>query len=141
SIAPNFQQFFPDLPEQKIKIGDIWTETDTISEISDTENVTTILESENRFEGIENIDGFDCVKIVSTVKGPRKGSQTTPAITLTTVGDAEGTMTWYFAWKEGLFVKSTTNTRIENTVTASGAQNLSFPMDMEVTSNVEMMKK
>ena len=141
SVAMNFQEFFPDLPEQKIKIGDTWTETDTITEKSETEDVTMILESQNQFAGIENIGGFDCVKIVSTMKGPRKGSQTTPAITLVTDGETEGTMILYFAWKEGLFVKSTMTSKVKSTVTASGAQNLSFPMDMEVTSNIEMLKK
>jgi hypothetical protein len=141
SIALNFQEFFPDLPAQKIKIGDTWSETDTINEISETEEVVMILESTNTFEGIENVGGYECVKIVSQIHGPRNGTQNAQGITLTTKGDVEGVMTWYFAYKEGFFVKSIMESTAESSISTSGAQTFTFPMTQKINSVVEISEK
>lgn len=141
SIALNFQDFFPNLPGKKIKIGDTWSETDTINEVSETEEVVMILESNNVFEGIENVAGYECVKIVSRISGSRNGTQSAQGITLTSEGDVEGVMTWYFAYKEGLYVKSTMESTTPSTVSTSGAQTFTFPMNMKINSVVELSKK
>ena len=141
SVALNFQTFFPDLPDQKIKIGDTWMETDTITEESDTEEVLMILTSNNRFEGMETVEGYECVKVVATLSGPRTGIQNAQGVTLKTEGEVEGTMTWYFAFKEGIYVKSVMDSSSESTITASGAQNISFPMKMDIQSVVEVAKR
>jgi hypothetical protein len=141
SIALNFQTFFPDLPAQKIKIGDTWSETDTISEVSEMEEVIIILESNNTFEGIETVGGHECVKVVSQLSGPRNGTQNAQGITLTSKGDVEGVMTWYFAYKEGLFVKSIMESVDKSTVSTSGAQTFTFPMTQKINSIVEISEK
>ena len=141
SIAMNFQAFFPDLPDQKIKIGDTWVEVDTITEKSDTEEVLMVLKSNNSFEGIETILGYECAKIVAVLSGPRTGTQNAQGVTLKTEGEVEGTMTWYFAFKEGLYIKSVMASSSESMITASGAQNISFPMKMDIKSTVVVSKK
>jgi len=141
SIALHFQEFFPDLPGKKIKIGDTWSETDTITEVSENEEVIMILESNNTFEGIENIGGYECVKIVSQLSGSREGSQSAQGITLTSEGDVEGVITWYFAYKEGIFVKSAMESTSPSTVSTSGAQTFTFPMNLKISSVVELLKK
>lgn len=141
SVALHFQEFFPDLPEQKVKIGDTWTETDTIREVSENEEVTMILESLNTVEGIENVGGYECVKIVSRLRGPRNGKQSAQGVTLTTEGNVEGVMTWYFAYKEGIFVKSIMESSSPSTVSTSGAQSFTFPMELKINSVVQLSKK
>jgi len=141
SIALHFQEFFPDLPGQKIKIGDPWSETDTINEVSENEEVVTIMESNNTFEGIENVEGYECVKIVSQLSGSRKGTQSAQGVTLTSEGDVEGAMTWYFAYKEGVFVKSILVSIVKSTVSTSGAQTFTFPMTLKINSIVEISEK
>ena len=141
SIAMNFQTFFPDLPENKIKAGDSWIDTDTINESSETEEVVMYLHSNNTFEGVETVAGYECVKIVSLLSGPRNVNQETQGVTLVTEGEVKGTLTWYFAFKEGIFVKSVMISSSQSTVTASGAQNISFPMSMEIKSVIEISEK
>ena len=141
SIALNFQTFFPDLPEQKIKIGDRWSETDTINEISETEEVVMVLQSNNTFEGLENIGGYDCMKIVSQLRGPRNGTQNLQGMTVTSKGEVEGVMTWYFAYKEGLYVKSVMESIDTSAVSISGPQAFTFPTTQKTNSVVEMSKK
>jgi len=141
SIALHFQQFFPDLPDQRIKIGDTWSETDTINETSENEEVVMILKSDNTFEGMETVSGYECVKIVSQISGSRDGTQSAQGITLTSEGDVEGVMTWYFAYKEGFYVKSTMDSTTPSTVSTSGAQTFTFPMNLKINSVVELSKK
>jgi len=141
SIALHFQQFFPDLPDLRIKIGDTWSETDTINETSENEEVVMILKSDNTFEGMETVSGYECVKIVSQISGSRNGTQSAQGITLTSEGDVEGVMTWYFAYKEGFFVKSIMDSTSPSTVSTSGAQTFTFPMNMKINSVVELSKK
>jgi hypothetical protein len=114
---------------------------DTIREDSENEEVLLVLRSENTFEGMETIHGYECAKIVAQLSGPRIGKQTVQGVTLTTEGEIAGTMTWYFAIQEGIFVKSVMDSSSESTITATGAQNISFPMNMIVKSTVEASKK
>ncbi len=141
SIALNFQTFFPDLPEQKIKIGDRWSETDTINEVSETEEVVLVLQSYNTFEGIESVGGYECVKVVSKLNGPRNATQNAQGMTITSKGEVEGVMTWYFAYKEGLYVKSVTESVDSSTVSISGGQSFTFPMTQNMKSVTEMSLK
>lgn len=141
SIALHFQEFFPDLPDQKVKIGDRWFETDTINEVSQNEEVVMILQGNNTFEGMETIDGYECVKIVSQLSGSRDGTQSAQGVTLTSEGEVEGVMTWYFAYKEGLFVRSIMESSSPSTVSTSGAQTFSFPMNLKINSVVELSKE
>lgn len=141
SVALHFQEFFPDLPEQKVKIGDTWAETDTIREVSENEEVVMILESNNTFEGIEDVGGYECVKIVSRQSGSRNGKQSAQGVELTMEGSVEGVITWYFAYKEGIFVKSTMESTSPSTVSTSGAQTFSFPMDLKINSVVQVSEK
>lgn len=141
SIDMNFQAFFPDLPDQKIKIGDTWVEVDTITEESDSEEVLMVLKSSNTFEGVVTISGYECAKIVATLSGPRNGTQNAQGVTLESKGEVEGIMTWYFAIKEGIYVKSIMDSSSESMITASGAQNISFPMKMYVKSTVVVSQR
>jgi hypothetical protein len=48
--------------------------------------------------------------------------------------------TWYFAYKEGIFVKMISNGSAEGTITVSGPQNMSIPMTREVKGEIKLVK-
>jgi hypothetical protein len=55
-------------------------------------------------------------------------------------GTYTGTGTLLFAIKEGYFVKQTAATKVTGTIEISGAENMTFPVVMDVTSVNEVKK-
>jgi len=59
---------------------------------------------------------------------------------LTFSGEVKGTDTWYFAYKEGLFVKMTSSGSTEGTVNVSGIQSMTIPMTVEIKNKTRLIK-
>jgi hypothetical protein len=132
SIASEFEAFFPNLPERKVAMGDSWISRDTINVKSDVSDITLNFESLNKLVSLENLEGFDCAKIIAEVKGKMTGSGNQQGTDMTFDGDIKATETWYFAYKKGIFIKTTsegvTDTKINIT-----AQGMIIPMTMKNT--------
>ncbi len=103
-----FSDLLPELPDDNVKIGDTWTLEDVKRWSADQLKFNTKAESINTFDGFETVQGMECVRIKSQVVGG--GFHGTGKLEgkdfRATSGDSDTTMTWYFAYKKGIFVKS-----------------------------------
>jgi len=140
SVKSNFQALFPDLAGRPVKIGDTWTSKDTITEQSGNVEIHINLENVNTLEGFETVNGLECAKITATVTGILEGIGEQMGMDLTFDGEIEGTDTWYFAYKEGIFVKMITKAFTEGTIIASGPQDMTIPMKQEIKMEIELIK-
>jgi len=58
---------------------------------------------------------------------------------LVTTGEIKGTVTWYFAYKEGIFIKQINEGTVEGTVDVP-SQGLQIPFTREMTSEISLVK-
>lgn len=72
-------------------------------------------------DGFETVDGLECVRIKSAITGTLEGTGEEQGMALNFKGEIEGTDTWYFAYKEGFYVKMASTAAMEGTIATSGA--------------------
>jgi len=139
NISAGFQDIFPNLAERPVKIGDTWPDETTITEKSDRGEAIIRLSGENTFEGFETIGGLECVKVSATYSGTIESKGEQQGFELNTQGDIKGTATWYFAYKEGIFIKQLNEGTVEGTVDVP-SQGLQIPFNREMTSEISLVK-
>lgn len=137
NLSQYFANVFPDLPEKPVSIGDTWIKNDTVTTKSATSNTTQAIQSSNKFEGIEKVNGIDCAKITSTLTGTMQTTTQNQGMDILFKGPLTGTVTLYFAVKEGNFVRREISTKMTGTIDISGAQSMTFPVVMETNSKIE----
>lgn len=135
-----FQNFFPDLSDQSLSIGDSWKSVDTISTQNDNGDLTLIMESTNRLKGFEKLNGYHCARIESDVKGTLVANTREKDVDLVTTGTITGVDIWYFAPTEGILIKAISSATSEGTVTGSGAKDISMPMQSEISMTTELIR-
>ena len=141
NLGAAFQAFFPDLPDRPVKTGDIWPSEDTVVDKSDMGTTSVIIKLVNTVDGFETIDGYDCVRIKTTGKGTMKGTLDQNGTSLAVDGSVEGTVTWYFAIKEGIYVKADQKQSVAGTITAGAPANLVIPIAGENQEEIRLIKK
>jgi hypothetical protein len=139
NIAAGFQDIFPNLTDRPLKIGDTWPDETTITEKSSAGEAIIRLSGENMLEGFDTIDGRECVKVTATYSGTIESKGEQQGIELSTQGEIKGTTTWYFAYKEGLFIKQMSEGTVEGTVDVP-SQGLQIPFSREMTSEINLVK-
>ncbi|MCI0471321.1 MAG: hypothetical protein L0Y73_06675 [Candidatus Aminicenantes bacterium] len=139
NIDSSFKTIFPDLSDKPVKIGDTWTTGAELNEVSGGVKVHVVTSSINTLQGLETINGMECVKIEAKTTGTLDGAGQQMGADLTFKGDITGTATWYFAYKIGVFVKMTTNSASKSTIEVS-AQNMTIPMTTDSSSTIELIK-
>lgn len=139
-VSLYFQAIFPDLPEKPVKIGDTWTTTDTITDKSDNEEVILEIESVNKLDGFETLEGLKLAKITATVKGTFTGKSKAQGMDITSEGKIEGTDTWYFDYQEGLFIKTISNNKMEGSINIPVPNNPSLPITRESKTEVKLAR-
>jgi len=139
NAANGLRTFFPDLPSEPAPIGYTWTSHDTIH-AAENIDLTIIMITKNTLAALETIDGKECVKITGIVTGTIQGSGEQAGMNVALESDMEGTETWYFAYKEGMFVQTAVSIQSEGTIAISGAQNMTMPMTQESKINVKLVK-
>jgi len=139
-IASNFQAVFPDLADRPVKVGDTWTSKDTITEKIGSGGIEINLESFNTLDGFEIIDGLECAKITAKITGTLEGGGNQGGADLAFKGDIEGTETWHFAYKEGLFVKQIVDVFTKGTVSVRGPQEMSIPLAQNMQIEIKLIK-
>jgi len=102
----DFQRIFPNLSAKPIKINEGWSTTDSLNIDEGTMSMLMIFNSSNTIVGIEKINGLECAKINSEVTGKLEGAGSQGSMDFTMEAELGGTEVWYFAYKEGVFVKS-----------------------------------
>ncbi len=140
NIASKFQAVFPDFAGRPVKIGDTWITKAAVIENTNRSESLIKLEFLNTLEGFENMDGMDCVRIKSEFTGTIEGkSEPEPGVELVSEGEVKGTDIWYFAYKEGIFVKTVTNGMSDTTATAT-AQGITIPMKRMFKGEIVLVK-
>jgi hypothetical protein len=140
TAGQSFMEYFPDLPANAIKPGDTWVTNDTIDKKSSSFSIRTVTKAENKFEGMEQVDGYDCVKITSVISGTREQTAQTMGMDVATSGTFAGTSVLWFAVKEGYYIKNTSIGKLTGNIEVSGPQNMSMPMVADITT-VSALKK
>lgn len=105
SIKSYFIELFSELSTDPIKVGDSWMVQSEFNESTGALDLLIKLESQNTLDGLETVDGKECARILSQYTGTITGAGSQGGMNLTMEGDLESTATWYFAYKEGLFIK------------------------------------
>lgn len=139
SVETLFKTILPDLPTIPVKVGDSWIENDTTKMKQSGLDINIKTQSTHTVEAEEKIEGKDCLKITTKSVGTLDGEGEQMGASMNFEGDIEGKGTWYFAYKEGLFVKSNSENFIEGTIAVSGAANMTIPITQETTAKVSMI--
>jgi hypothetical protein len=138
SIRPDFEAFFPDLPGERVKIWDTWTTQDTINVKDSGMDVLIVSENLNVLEGYETVNGRDCAKVTTEVKGSVTGEGMQGGANLEFDGDMTGKETWYFDYAEGLFIKSSSDISVVATVSVTGPQEMTIPVSQSMTMTADL---
>ena len=126
-VSPEFQAVFPDLAEKPVKVGDTWKSHDTILEKTDQAKIQIKLDSLNTLAGFETVEGKECIKVTAKVTGSFAGEGAQQGMDFTMSAEISGTETWFFAYKEGVFLSSIVDVVGEGSIEIS-SQNLSIPL-------------
>ena len=101
-----FLNLLPELPPDNIKIGDTWgTPIDNKNKQGSLE-LTTRGETTSVLDGLETIQGMECIRIKSDSKSTVKGSGKIKGQDIKVDGNVNASSTWYFAYEKGIFVKA-----------------------------------
>jgi hypothetical protein len=139
NLEQYFKNIFPDLPEKAVTPGETWTKNDTITSVSTSSSTTQIINGINKFEGIEKINGFECAKITSTFTGTMKTTAQNMGMDIFYSGPIQGTVTLFFAIKEGYFIRQEVSSKMEGTIEITGTQNMTFPLRMDTKNKIEAL--
>jgi hypothetical protein len=140
NIASGFKTFFPDLPGKPIKVGDTWPSSVGVEEKMTSMTIRIDLQNVNTLEGFEKIDGTECARISAQVTGTISGSGSQMGQDLTFSGSVKGKDTYYFAVKEGFYVKASSESTSEISIDVP-AQSMTIPMTQTTKSEVKLTKK
>lgn len=140
SVASEFKTYFPDLPGKPIKVGDTWPSTTTVDEKNGPISVQVTLQNVNTLEGFETVDGMECAKVSTTFTGTVAGSGNQMGMDLAISGTTKGTGSWHFAVKDGVLVKSASDSTSELTIDVTAA-GMSIPMTQTVKGEVKLTAK
>ncbi len=139
NIEAGFKDFFPNLADRPLKIGDTWPDESTITETTSSGEAKIHVSGEVTLEGFETIDGMECAKLTGKYTGTIEGKGEQQGFELSTKGDIEGTSVSYFAFKQGIFIKQTNEGTVEGTVDIP-SQGLQIPFTREMTSEINRVK-
>ncbi len=135
-----FRSILPDLPAKPTKVGESWTELDTTDIKQGGMNINVITESTHTLAALETVSGLECLKVTTKTKGTLNGEGQQMGADMNFEGDLEATGTWYFAYKNGLFVKAHSENFMEGTIAVSGAANMTMPITQETKSDVTLLR-
>lgn len=133
-----FKFLFPDLAGKKVKIGDSWTSKDETTNSEGGVDMHITLDSVDTLEGVETVNGMECIKVTAKFTGTVDGKGNQGGAQVTIKGKSTGTGTWYFAYKKGIFVKSTAEMDIKNTTVVSN-RNLTIPSTMKIKTETNLI--
>lgn len=139
-LSSNFQGLFPDLPDHPVKVGDKWPSEDAIIQKSDVGDIHINFKNEHTLDGFEMIDGRECARIKTALKATMAGALNQGGVSLVMDAKLDGTATWYFAVKEGIFVKDETKTTMGGLINVE-AMNTSIGFTGEQRSSNTLVKK
>lgn len=138
-ISGDFQDFFADLAENPVKVGDSWTATIPVTQTSDSGTTTMTFTHTYTLLAFEEAEGYECVKLSIDTSGTYEGSQDQGGMELISEGALEGSGICYFAYKEGIFVKVSAKGVADGIIFIS-AQNIEIPMTRTYEAEQKLIK-
>lgn len=139
NIDSSFKSIFPDLAGKPVKIDDTWTNKDDVTEKAGNVDLHAITESVNTLKGLETVNGLECVKIEVKITGTFDGTGEQMGSKFTFKGKINGTSTWYFAYKKGIFVSLKSDTTSEGAVEVKAA-GMTIPMKTESKAEINLIE-
>ncbi len=140
NLSSGFKNFFPDLPGKAVKIGDTWPASASVEEKTTSMSFRIDYQYVHTLDGIELIDGVECARVVSQVTGTISGSGNQMGQDMTFAGTSKGKDTWFFAIKDGTYVKAASESTSEVSIDVPAA-GMSIPMTMTSKSEVKLTGK
>lgn len=140
-LSSGFQAFFSDVPDKPVKVGDSWPSEDTIIQKEGPGETRLHFTNVNTFDGIETVDGYECARIKVAVTGTITGSLEQQGVGISIDMKMDGTDTWYFAIKEGIYVKSDMKASIGGVVAVGEPANMTIPVTGETRQSASLVKK
>lgn len=137
NLSSGFKTFFPDLPGKPVKIGDTWPSSSGIEEKTGSMNIRVDLQNVHTLEGFETVDGMECARISTQVTGTITGTGNQNGADLTFSGTTKGKDVWYFAIKEGLLVKQTSESTSDMSIDVPAA-GMTIPMTQTSKGEVKL---
>jgi hypothetical protein len=137
NLASSFKMYFPDLPGKPVNVGDTWPSNAAIEEKTGSMNIRIDFQSVNTLEGFETLDGMECARISSQITGTITGTGNQGGMDLTFSGTHKGKDVWYFAVKEGLYVKNASEATSEMSIDVSAA-GMTIPMTQTTKGEVKL---
>jgi hypothetical protein len=138
NLATTFKLFFPDLPEKPLKVGDVWPSSGGAEEKTGAVDLRLAFQNVNHFEGLETVDGIECARIRSEVTATITGSGSQQGMDMVFSGTGQGTDLWYFAVKDGIYVKSTGDLKMDMSITVS-AMGMTIPVTTTRKGTVQLV--
>ena len=139
NIESSFRNIFPNLAGNPVKIGDTWPTKEEVTEKVGGVEIHVVTESVNTLQGLETLNGMECVKIETKTTGTLDGEGEQMGNQFTFKGKVTGTAAWYFAYKKGVFVKLTANSTTKGSVELT-AQGMSLPLTQESKAEINLVK-
>lgn len=140
SVKSDFEGAFADLAGRPVKVGDSWTSTDSVS--IDQGNSVVLIESESvhTLDGYETVDGLECARVVTEVTGAISGEGEQMGAPLVFDGTLGGSESWYFAYKEGYLVKTSSDMSSDIVVTVQAGQEMKVPVKGTIRFETTLIK-
>ncbi len=141
NLASGFKIFFPDLPERPVEIGDTWPSNFTIADKNETTDIRIEMQGMCTLDGFETVEGMECARVKSEYTGTILGTGNQQGAELYFSGNSKGSDIWYFAVKEGVYVKSTSDAVNDIVIDVTGPQNLTIPTTQTRKAEVRLVAK
>ncbi len=139
NLANNMLDFFPDLPAELVKQGDKWNAVDSVNASSESTSMRLLTNSENTFEGIEKVNGYDCIKITSNVSGTQTIKTVSQEMNVKVTGPYTGKYTTWFSVEEGYFIKTSSEAVLKGTIEIS-EMGMTMPLTMTVSTTTDLVE-
>ncbi len=140
NLSSGFKMFFPDLPGKPVKVGDTWPSSAGTDEKTTSMNIRIDFQNVNTLEGFETVEGMECARISSEVTGTITGTGSQMGTDLTFSGTSKGKDVWYFAVKEGIFVKTMSESTTEMSIDVPAA-GMTIPTTQTTKAEVKLAGK
>lgn len=141
SVRDRFRDMLLDLSNDPVKIGETWTSTVEEMEPSGLGDVGMkyVTNTTSKIEGFETVAGYECLRISSEATGTIEAEGEMMGAPMTVKGDIIGQSTSYFAYKEGLLVKSLGDATINIDIQiGSGDQGLKITVGIEAEGETKL---
>jgi hypothetical protein len=140
NLAATFKLFFPDLPGKPLKVGDSWPSSAEAGEKTGAIELRLAFQNVNHFEGLETVDGVECARIRTKVTATINGTGNQQGMDMVFSGTGTGTDLWYFAVKDGIYVKSTGELKMDMSITVS-AMGMTIPVTTNRKGTVQLIAR